>query len=80
MIRGTTQEVVGVYVARPTPSTILVRHEALPQLGMLPMELMTFTVEPGLVDQARVAPGDRVRLRVRQRADEVTVLALERRP
>lgn len=81
MIRGTVSEMVGTYVARPTPSTIIVRHDAIPQLEMLPMELMTFEVEPpALVDAARLAPGDRVRLRVRQRADGLTVVRLERAP
>ena len=79
MIRGTTHEIVGVYVARPTPSSILVRHEALPQLDMLAMDLMTFAVEPPrLLDEARLAPGERVRLRVRQRADGITVTAIDR--
>ena len=79
MIRGTIHEVVGVYVARPTPTTILVRHEALPQLEMLPMELMTFEVDsPALVDAAKLTPGDRVRVRVRQRAAGLTVVEIER--
>ena len=79
MIRGTVSEIVGTYVGRPTPSSILVRHDALPQLEMLPMELMTFEVEPpSLVDAARLAPGERVRLRVRQRADGFTAIGVER--
>jgi hypothetical protein len=81
MVRGTTYDIVGTYVARPTPTTIIVRHEAVPQLDMLAMELMTFELDPAVpIDEARLEIGARVRLRVRQRADGLTVIALSRAP
>jgi Cu/Ag efflux protein CusF len=55
-----------------------VRHEAVPALGMTSMELMAVFCEPALLDAAGVKPGDRVRLAVRRKDDDLTLLRIER--
>jgi Cu/Ag efflux protein CusF len=65
-------------VARPAAHLILVRHESVPALGMTPMELMAVFSDPALLDKANVNPGDRVRLAVRRKDDEVTLLRIEK--
>ena len=47
---------------------------------MQPMDLMAIFTEPELVDRANVAPGQRVRLAVRQQNDQLTLLRIERLP
>ena len=68
----------GAVVARPAVNLILVRHEALPALAMTPMELLAVFSDPALLDAARVNPGDRVRLAVRRKDDELTLLRIEK--
>lgn len=70
----------GVVIARPATNLILVRHEAVAALGMAPMELMAIFGEPKLLDATAVGPGDRVRLAVRRRNDELTLLRIEKLP
>ena len=67
-------------MARPAANLIMVRHEAVAALGMAPMELMAVFAEPRLLDVAAVKPGDRVRLAVRRKNDELTLLRIERLP
>lgn len=78
MLRPPAYEVRGAIVARPAANLILVRHEAVPALGMTSMELMAVFSDPALLDRAQINPGDRVRLAVRRKADEVTLLRIER--
>jgi Copper binding periplasmic protein CusF len=79
MLRGTVQEITGTFVARPTETIILIRHDAIPWLGMQPMELMAVEVDAReLVDRAGLEPGDRVRLTVRQRPDRLLALTITR--
>lgn len=78
MLRPPAYEVRGAIVARPAANLILVRHEAVPALGMTSMELMAVFSDPALLDRARVNPGDRVRLAVRRKADELTLLRIEK--
>jgi Cu/Ag efflux protein CusF len=68
----------GVIVARPAVNLILLRHEAVPALGMTSMELMAVLSDPALLDAAGVEPGDRVRLGVRRKNDELTLLRIEK--
>jgi Cu/Ag efflux protein CusF len=68
----------GAIVARPAANLILVRHEAVAALGMTSMELMAVFSDPVLLDRAQINPGDRVRLAVRRKADELTLLRIER--
>lgn len=78
VLRPPAYEVRGAIVARPAANLILVRHEAAPALGMTPMELMAVFSDPALLDAANVTPGDRVRLAVRRKNDELTLLRLEK--
>jgi hypothetical protein len=65
-------------VARAAPDLILVRHQPVSGLGMGAMEMMAVRAAPAVLDAARVAPGDRVRLAVRQDGDAVTLVWIER--
>jgi Cu/Ag efflux protein CusF len=78
IIRPPAYEVRGVMVARPAPGMVLVRHEAVAALGMSAMELMAVVGEPATIDAAGVAPGDQVRLAVRRRDDDVTLIRIEK--
>jgi len=68
----------GVITARLAANLVLVQHEAVPALGMTSMELMAVFSDPALLDNARVNPGDRVRLAVRRKNDELTLLRIEK--
>ena len=68
----------GVIVARAAANLVLVRHEAVPALGMNSMELMAVFSEPTFLDNAQINPGDRVRLAVRRKNDELTLLRIEK--
>ena len=80
VIRTPAYEVRGVIVARPSAGTILVRHEAVAALGMSPMDMMAIVGEPAVIDRAVVVPGDRVRLAVRQRGSDITLIRIEKLP
>jgi hypothetical protein len=54
-----------------------VRHEAVAALGMGRMELMAVTGDPALLDAAAPSPGDRVRLAVRPRGDDLVLLRID---
>jgi hypothetical protein len=49
-------------------------------LGMGAMEMMSVRGAPETLDAARLARGDRVRLAVRARGDEIVLLWVEREP
>jgi hypothetical protein len=78
VLRPPAYEVRGEVLARPTPSTLLLRHEAVGGLGMGPMELMAVWGAAPMLDESGVQPGDRVRLAVRQQGDQIIVLRIER--
>jgi Cu/Ag efflux protein CusF len=78
VLRPPAYEVRGAIVARPAANLILVRHEAVPALGMTSMELMAVFSDPVLLDRTGVSPGDRVRLAVRRKNDELTLLRVEK--
>jgi Cu/Ag efflux protein CusF len=59
---------------------ILVQHEAVAALGMAPMELMAVFSDPALLESAAVKPGDRVRMAVRRKNDELTLLRIDKLP
>ena len=80
VLRPPAYEVRGTLVARPAPTMLIVRHDEIPALGMRAMELMTVQAEPSIVDRAGVEPGARVRLGVRQRDNDLTLLWIERAP
>ena len=78
VIRPPAWEVRGQIVARPAADLILVRHDAVPGLGMEPMELMAIATDPGLIDASGAGPGDRVRLGVRRVGDRLVLIRAER--
>ena len=78
VLRPAAYEVRGQIVARPASNLILVRHDAVPALGMGSMELMAILADPALLDGSEVRPGDHVRLAVRRRDNDVTLLRIEK--
>ena len=77
-MRPAAYEVRGEVVARAAPDLLLIRHQPVTALGMGAMEMMAVRSAPGKLDAARLAPGDRVRLAVRPRGDEIVLLWVER--
>ena len=65
-------------LARPASNLLLVRHEAVEALGMGRMEMMAVSGEAALLDAADPRPGDRVRLAVRRKDDELILLRIEK--
>lgn len=80
VLRPPAYEVRGEVVARPAPDLLLVRHEAIPGLGMGAMELMAVVGEPARLDAAAPRPGERVRLAVRPQGDRLVLLRIDRLP
>jgi len=80
LLRPAAYEVRGTLVARPAANLLLVQHDAIPALSMRPMELMAIFADPAVVDRAGVAPGRRVRLAVRSRDDQLTLVWIETLP
>ena len=80
IIRPAAYEVRGTIVARPAPDMLLVRHEPVAALGMNAMELMAISASPALLDPVGPRPGDRVRLAVRQRDDQLVLIRIEKLP
>lgn len=78
VVRPAAYEVRGEVVARAAPDLLLIRHQAVTALGMGAMEMMAVRGTPAALDAARLAPGDRVRLAVRQQGDDVTLVWVER--
>lgn len=78
VVRPAAYEVRGEVVARAAPDLILVRHQPVSGLGMGAMEMMAVRGSAATLDAARVSPGDRVRLAVRQDGDAVTLVWIER--
>ena len=80
MLRPAAYEVRGTVVARPAANLLLIQHEAIAGLGMRAMELMAVFTDPVLVDRAGIATGQRVRLAVRARNDELQLVWIEKLP
>lgn len=78
ILRPPAYEVRGQITARPAANLILVQHEPVPVLGMPSMDLMAVFSDPSLLDAARVTPGDRVRLAVRPKNGDLTLLRIEK--
>jgi len=70
----------GTLIARPAANLLLVQHDAIAGLGMRAMELMAVFADPAVLDRAGVAPGQRVRLAVRARGDELQLVWIEKLP
>ena len=67
-------------MARPASDMILVRHDPVSALGMSAMELMAVSAAPDLLDPVAPKPGDRVRLAVRQRDNQLILIRIEKLP
>jgi hypothetical protein len=80
VVRSPAYEVRGEVVARAAPDLLLVKHQAVTGLGMGPMEMMAVRADPAALDRAQLAPGERVRLAVRQSGDEIVLVWVERLP
>jgi hypothetical protein len=80
VIRPPAYEVRGTVVARPAANLLLISHAPVIGLGMGAMEMMAVFAEPAQLDAVPVEPGDRVRLAVRARGDEVVLLRIEKLP
>jgi Cu/Ag efflux protein CusF len=55
-----------------------VRHEAVETLGMGRMEMMAVLGDAALLDAADPKPGDRVRLAVRRKDDEIVLIRIDK--
>jgi hypothetical protein len=80
VIRPPAYEVRGTVVARPASNLLLVRHAPVTGLGLGSMEMMAIFAEPGQLDAVPLAPGDRVRLAVRAKGDDIVLLRVEKLP
>ena len=78
LLRPAAYEVQGEFVARTAPDLILVRHETIAPLGMSAMEQMAISVTPAQVDPLGLAPGNRVRLAVRQEGERLVLVRITR--
>lgn len=66
-------------IARAAPDLLLVRHEPIAGLGMGAMETMAVSVTPEQLAPLDLEPGDRVRLAVRPRGDDLVLVWIKRR-
>ena len=80
VIKPAAYEVRGTLVARPAANLLLIQHEDITALRMRAMELMAVSADPAVVDRAGIAPGQRVRLAVRARNDELQLVWIEKLP
>jgi len=80
IIRPPAYEVRGTIVSRPAPDMLLVRHDPVSALGMNAMDLMAVSANPALLDPVGPKPGDRVKLAVRQRDDQLVLIRIEKLP
>ncbi|HET7343045.1 MAG TPA: copper-binding protein [Methylomirabilota bacterium] len=78
ILRPAAYEVQGQFVGRGE-GLILVRHEAVAGLGMEAMETMAILASPKQLAPLDLKPGDRVRLAVRPRGDDLVLLWIKRR-
>jgi hypothetical protein len=78
ILRPAAYEVQGQVVARAAPNLLLVRHEAVAGLGMSAMETMAVSVTPEQLAPLDLKPGDRVRLAVRPRGDDIVLVWIEK--
>jgi hypothetical protein len=80
VVRPAAYEVRGEVVARAAADMLVIRHQPVSGLGMGAMELMAVRGAPSMLDQAALAPGQRVRLAVRQDGDALVLVWVERLP
>ena len=79
VLRPAAYEVQGEVLDRAAPDLLLVRHEAISALGMSAMETMALIVTPEQLAPLDLKRGDRVRLAVRPRGDDLVLVWIKRR-
>jgi len=79
VLRPAAYEVQGQVLARAGPDLLLVRHEAIAGLGMGAMETMAVSATPAQLDPLALKPGDRVRIAVRPRGDDLVLVWIKKR-
>jgi hypothetical protein len=79
LLRPAAFEVHGDFVST-APGVLLVRHPAVAALGMGPMETMAILATPEQLGALELKPGDRVRLGVRARGENLVLVWIRRRP
>ena len=79
ILRPAAYEVQGEILDHPTPDLLLVRHEAISALGMSAMETMAVSVTPEQLASLDLKRGDRVRLAVRPRGDDLVLVSIRKR-
>ncbi len=72
--------VSGVFEARWGETMMLVRHERVPGLMDEMASMSLVTESKALLDQAALAPGDRVRLTIRQTPQALLVVEIVKLP
>ena len=77
VVRPPAYEVRGEVVERAAPDLLLIRHQPVGALGMGAMELMAVRGAPEVLDAARLTRGERVRLAVHPRGDEIVLVWIE---
>ena len=79
VLRPAAYEVQGEVLDRAAPDLLLVRHEAISALGMSAMETMAVIVTSEQLAPLDLKRGDRVRLAVRPRGDDLVLVWIKRR-
>jgi Cu/Ag efflux protein CusF len=79
VLRPAAYEIQGEIVARAASNLLIVRHEAIAGLGMRAMETMAIHVAPAQLAALDLKPGDRVRLAVRPRGDDLVLVRISKR-
>lgn len=78
VLRPAAFEVQGEFVASAA-GVILVRHQPIAALGMGAMETMAVLATPEQTTGLDLKPGDRVRLAVRPRGDDLVLVWIKKR-
>jgi Cu/Ag efflux protein CusF len=79
ILRPAAYEVQGEILDLTAPGLLLVRHEAIAGLGMSAMETMAVSVTPEQLASLDLKRGDRVRLAVRPRGDDLVLVSIRKR-
>ena len=79
ILRPAAYEVQGEILDVTAPDLLLVRHEAIIGLGMSAMETMAVSVTPEQLAPLDLKRGDRVRLAVRPRGDDLVLVSIRKR-
>jgi hypothetical protein len=70
--------VTGVFQRRASDTLFLVQHDPVPGLMEEMSSMACFAESPRLLDRAQLAPGDRIRLTVRQTPDRLVAVEIQK--